>query len=233
MYNLKEKKKRKPTKRKLLYLPSSDSREGGKHSTPPRTQTLYRSGSNVFRDAAEVRLPRRRVAAGAHPPSVLLRRLPLLLRRRQRSSAEAELLVANGGENNAAFGLAPYVPAAPATACAPLLLGVLGDGRGWNEEVDLPALELGVRRHDEYPAAHHPRLLPRRGGGGCAGAAEHVVGVRGEHLGGRHGAAVLVDAAAEVHDPDQVQRAAGQHARQAATQAVAHDRWLLSRDDWW
>jgi hypothetical protein len=180
--------------------------------------------SEVLRDAGEVRLPGRGVAAGAHAPPVLLRGGPLVLllilllgrgrgrRLLRRLGAEPQLPVGHGGGDDAAFGLAAHVAARRASPAA-ALLGVR-HGRGRDEEVDLPALELRVRRHDEDPA-HDP--LRRR-----AGPAEHVVGVRRQHLPGRHGAAVLVDAAAEVHDPHQVQRAARQHARQAAPQAVAH-----------
>jgi hypothetical protein len=68
-------------------------------------------------------------------------------------------------------------------------LGV-GDGGGRDEEVDLAALQLRLRRHDVYPAY---RLLLRQ-----ALPAQHVVGVRRQHLAGGHGMAVRIDAAGSV-----------------------------------
>ena len=85
--------------------------------------------------------------------------------------------------------------------------------RCWDEEVYLAALQLGVRGHDEDPP-HGDALRAR--------LAEHVVRVGGQDLTGGHRPAVLLDAAVEVDDPDQVQRAAGQDAGQAAPKAVAH-----------
>lgn len=88
--------------------------------------------------------------------------------------------------------------------------------RGWDEEVDAPALELGVRRHDDELLGGAPNAgRGPRGGDG-------VVGVRGEDGAARNRAAELVDAAAEVDDADDVEGAAGEHAGQAAPQAVAH-----------
>lgn len=88
--------------------------------------------------------------------------------------------------------------------------------RGRDEEVDAPALELGVGRHDDELLGGAPDAGggPRRGDG--------VVGVRGEDGAARDRAAELVDAAAEVDDADDVEGAAGEHAGQAAPQAVAH-----------
>ena len=57
---------------------------------------------------------------------------------------------------------------------------------------------------------------------GRPGVGERVVGVRGEDVGRGERAGELVDAPAEVHHADHVQRAAGEHARQAAPQAVPH-----------
>jgi hypothetical protein len=104
--------------------------------------------------------------------------------------------------------------AAPGAAldAALLHLGGRRGARGRDEEVDAAALELGVGRHDgDLPGAAR---APRCG--------ERVVGVRGEDGGGGERAGELVDVPAEVHDADDVQRAAGEHAREAAAQAVPH-----------
>jgi len=81
-----------------------------------------------------------------------------------------------------------------------------------DEEVYLAALQLGVRGHDQDPP--HDALRAR--------LAQHVVRVGGQDLAGGHRAAVLLDAAVQVDDPDQVQRAAGEDAGEAAPEAVAH-----------
>lgn len=115
--------------------------------------------------------------------------------------------------------------ARPLAAAAAALLGaalLLAPPVRWqrcrgDEEVDAAALELRVRRHDDEllgGAAGRAGGGPRRG--------ERVVGVRGEHGGSGHRAAELVDVPAEVHDADDVEGAAGDHAGQAAPQAVAH-----------
>jgi hypothetical protein len=140
-------------------------------------------------------------------------------RRRGRRSAAA-------GGSSPAFGTAAPAGSCPAPPCfllaaaaggaAPAALLHLGGRRGarggGDEEVDAPALEPGVGRHDgDLPGAARG---PRRG--------ERVAGVRGEDGGGGERAGELVHVPAEVHDADQVQRAAGEHARQAAAQAVPH-----------
>ena len=89
-------------------------------------------------------------------------------------------------------------------------------GRGGDEEVDTAALELSVGRHDDELLGGAPDA-----GGGPSGG-EGVVGVLREDGAAGDRAAELVDAAAEVDDADDVERAAGEHAGQAAPQAVAH-----------
>ncbi|URE00460.1 hypothetical protein MUK42_19595, partial [Musa troglodytarum] len=82
-------------------------------------------------------------------------------------------------------------------------------GRG-HEEVNPPALELRLRRHDQDPAP------------GASGArpGQHVVGVGRQDLPGGDAAAVLLDVAAEVDDADDVERPAREDASQATPQAV-------------
>jgi hypothetical protein len=131
---------------------------------------------------------------------------------------------AAAGDSSPSFGTAALAGSCPALVAAVLLLAAatggaalaallhLGGRRGalggGDEEVDVPALELGVGRHD----------------GDLPGAArgERVAGVRGEDVGGGERAGKLVHVPAEVHDADEVQRGAGEHARQAAAQAVPH-----------
>nr|CAD41697.1 OSJNBb0015D13.2 [Oryza sativa Japonica Group]CAE04264.1 OSJNBa0089N06.25 [Oryza sativa Japonica Group] len=130
------------------------------------------------------------MAPGAHAPPVLV--VVLLLhphhpcRLRRRAALAAQPI----GDGGVALRLAAdVVPVAGGAAGARPSLGV-GDGGGRDEEVDLAALQLRLRRHDVYPA-HRPllrRALP----------AKHVVGVRRQHLTGGHSTAVRVDAAGSV-----------------------------------
>lgn len=178
----------------------------------------------LLHDALEVRPPHADAGAAPPPPVsaarrgllreqlsqviVLLRRVALLA-----SVVAARPLAA------ALLGAALLLPAPP--------VGRQGSGR--DEEVDAAALELGAGRHDDELPGGAPG---RAGGGPCRG--ERVVGVRSEHGGRGHRVAELVHAPAEVHDTDDVEGAAGDHAGQAAPQAVAHvvvgaevvlDRW--------
>jgi hypothetical protein len=91
--------------------------------------------------------------------------------------------------------------------------------RGRDEEVEAPSLELRVRGDDQDP--------PRSALG--ARPAQDVVRVRRGDLAGGDRAGVLLDVAAEVDDPDHVEGAAGEHAGQAAPQAVAHLSPQVSR----
>jgi hypothetical protein len=65
-------------------------------------------------------------------------------------------------------------------------------------------------------------MCPRLSSESGAARGERVAGVRGEDVGGGERAGKLVHVPAEVHDADEVQRGAGEHARQAAAQAVPH-----------
>uniref|UniRef100_I1PPL0 Uncharacterized protein n=1 Tax=Oryza glaberrima TaxID=4538 RepID=I1PPL0_ORYGL len=130
------------------------------------------------------------MAPGAHASPVLV--VVLLLRPHhpchlRRRAALAAQPIDDGG---AALRLAAdVVPAAGGAAGARPPLGV-GDGGGRDDEVDLAALQLRLRRHDVYPA-HRPLLRQ-------ALPAQHVVGVCRQHLAGGHGMAVRVDAAGSV-----------------------------------
>lgn len=182
----------------------------------------------LLHDALEVRPPHADPGATPPPPVsaarrgllgeqlsqvvVLLRRVALLA-----SVVAARPLAAAAAA--ALLGAALLLPAPP----------VGRQGRGRDEEVDAAALELGAGRHDD----ELPGGAPGRAGGGPR-RGERMVGVRGEHGGRGHRVAELVHAPAEVHDADDVEGAAGNHAGQAAPQAVAHvvvgaevvlDRW--------
>uniref|UniRef100_A0A0E0GKG3 Uncharacterized protein n=1 Tax=Oryza nivara TaxID=4536 RepID=A0A0E0GKG3_ORYNI len=151
------------------------------------------------------------MAPGAHASPVLV--VVLLLRPhhpchlRRRAALAAQPI----GDGGAALRLAAdMVPAAGGAAGARPPLGV-GDGGGRDEEVDLAALQLRLRRHDVYPA-HRPllrRALP----------AQHVVGVRRQHLAGGHGMAVRVDTAGSVSRVSLRIAAAGEETRRGEAAA--------------
>jgi len=169
----------------------------------------------LLHDALELRPPHADAGA-APPPAVGAARRGLL----QQQLPQVVVLLRRVSHALLGAVVVAAALARPLAAAAALLLAppVGRQRRGRDEEVDAAALELGVGRHDdELPGAAPGRAGrgPRRG--------ERVVGVRGEHGGRGHGAAELVDVPAEVHDADHVQGAAGDHAGQAAPQAVAHD----------
>jgi hypothetical protein len=85
--------------------------------------------------------------------------------------------------------------------------------RGRHQEIKTPPFQLRVRVDDQDP--------PRAALG--ARPAQDVVGVCRDDLAGGDRAGVLLDVAAEVDDPDDVEGAAGEDAGEAAPQVVAHD----------
>jgi hypothetical protein len=166
---------------------------------------LSLSLSSVLYDALEVWPPRRRPAAGAHAPPVQRRRP--LLRRHVAHVTTAIAPVIRRRRRLLALAVAAARRRRRRGGAAAALLLFVRHGGGRDEEVDLAALQLGVRRDDEDRPAH--------GDGAALGAArlaEDVVGVGGEDLAGGDRAPVLLDAAVEVDDPDQVEGAAGEDA---------------------
>jgi hypothetical protein len=201
-----------------VVFASADQKENQKNIRPRALGAAVDLVGGLLDDALEPRPPHADAGAAAPPPVTAARRglfgeqLPqvvVLLRR-----ATGALLLGVVAEAALALALALARPLAALLLAPP----VGGQGRGRDEEVDAAALEVGVGRHDgELPGA-----APWRAGGGPR-RGERVGGVRGEHGCRGHRAAELVDAPAEVHDADHVQGAAGDHAGQAAPQAVAHD----------
>ncbi|GER24503.1 plant regulator RWP-RK family protein [Striga asiatica] len=84
-----------------------------------------------------------------------------------------------------------------------------------HEEINLPALELSVRRNHDDPAAGAAGGGRRRRRGG--GLLEDVLGVELHDLGRANGAADLLDAAVGVNDSDDVEGPTRQNTRNAAS----------------
>ena len=181
----------------------------------------------LLHDALQLRPPHADAGA-APPPPVAAARRGLL--GQQLPQVVVLLRRVAGALLGVVVAARPLAVAAAALLGAALLLAppVRRQGGRGDEEVDAAALELGVGRHDDELLGGAPG---RAGGGPRRG--ERVVGVRGEHGGCGHRAAELVDVPAEVHDADDVEGAAGDHAGQAAPQAVAHVAVVVGGDWWW